>query len=102
MCRLGMANTIPFRIRGEAGGKRSKGPFETSCSGISKTTPIVPTWPASKVWTGRRRFRRLTMWALCHSPLVMEAEIAWREAVRESSVTDGFDSEVPKLFGEDL
>jgi hypothetical protein len=49
ICWLGMAITNPFRIRGAAGGVRSKGPFDNSCSGISKTTPTVPTWPASKV-----------------------------------------------------
>jgi hypothetical protein len=42
------------------------------------------------------------MWALCHSPLVTEAEIALREDVRESSVAEGSDSDIPRLFGEDL
>jgi len=101
MCRLGIAITNPFRIRGAAGGSLSKGPFDSSGPGISKTMPTLPTWPAFNVWTGRRKFRRLTMWALCHSPLLTEAETALRAAIRERSVANVFDSEAPKLFGED-
>lgn len=102
MCRVGIAITNPFRIRGAAGGCLSNGPFDSSCSGISKTTPTLPTWPAFNVWTGRRKFRRLTMWALCHSPLLTEAETALRATIRGRSVANVFDSDAPKLFGEDV
>ena len=38
------------------------------------------------------------MWALCHSPFVLEAETEMPPAEREKVVA----SDAPKLFGEDL
>jgi hypothetical protein len=61
----------------------------------SKTIPMEPTCPAVRVWTGNRRLRILTMEAVCHSPLVAEAETAFLEATRLSSADEGCPGERP-------